>query len=234
MRAQAIKQSEEKAEVPSVSSVETQALVLRLAGEGRRVLKLSPDLELAHVLHERQCQVVAVAADLAQCTALRRHCAAVIRGNLREIHLPQYLHNRRFDVVVVGPLLARDAPTDPVTFLRKLAIHLAPDGFLIASVPNLAHGSQRLALLDGALPTRRGQLRFYTLRELEQTLLDAGLMLDTVERVVLDPFRDPLTGAQRWDPASIPEALQHLIERDPEAAVAEYVVRARPAQPDEL
>ena len=113
-------------------------------------------------------------------------------------------------------------------------VHLQPDGFLIAAVPNLAHGSQRLSLLDGAFPIRRGQLRFYTLRELEQVFLGAGLMLDAVERVVLDPFRDPLDGAQRWTLPRIPEAIQHLIERDPEAAVAEYVVRARSAPAEEI
>ena len=115
MRAdQAIKRTEEKAEQQSPSSVQTQALVVRLAGEGKRVLKLEPGPGARArapraAMSDRRGRVRPRAVH-----ALRRHCSAVIRGSLREIHLPQYLHDRRFDVVVVRSLLAQDTPTDPV------------------------------------------------------------------------------------------------------------------------
>jgi chromosome segregation ATPase len=224
------KKSQQDTKVQSDREHHARALTAELVGQSKSVLELDSDVHLAHVLQERQCQVVAVEQDPATCAALRRHCTAVIRGNARDTHLPQFLRGRKFDAVLVGSLLEREA--DPASLLRKLTPHLAPRGHLILTVSNVGHASVRLALLKGELNYRdggiisRGSLHLYTLREIERTLLESGLVLAGVERVKADVHQVVAAGGQVWDPARLPDAVRLIIAQDPESSVAQYVIKA--------
>src|SRR6185436_7844996 len=71
---------------------------------------------------------------------------------------------------------------DPERALRLLLRYLAPDGLLVASIPNVRHASVLLPLLvegrfryqdEGILD--RTHLRFFTLHEIVELLTRAGL-----------------------------------------------------------
>lgn len=114
----------------------------------------------------------------------RTVCERVYIGDLNAFD-PDELDGT-YDVLLFGDTL--EHLPDPAAVLRGLAAHLAPDGALILSIPNIANWAIRLALLAGRFDyTDRGimdrtHLRFYTQRTLTLMLQDAGF---SIERMIV-------------------------------------------------
>ena len=77
---------------------------------------------------------------------------------------------------------------DPLTVLKAVKKYLRPDGYLVASVPNVAHGNVRLALLGGQFPYadvrayQETPLRFFTYDSMVNLFEEADFALGVVER----------------------------------------------------
>ena len=190
------------------------AKVPSLIGSGLRVLELGAGSgELSNVLRERGCTVVGIEA-----------------GDLEVLDLDPDLAGRRFDAVVAVDVLHR--LRDPVSAVARLAPLLAPGGYLVVSVPNVAHVSVRLAVLGGRFrygdgPLDRDALRFFTRASLIETLTaggfraahlegleadaeapEVGLALDTAAREFVDgTVRDPDARAYEFLAVAYPEAV---------------------------
>jgi len=125
-----------------------------------------------------------VAADRA-----RSVCEHVYVGDLQQFDADEL--EGTYDVVLFGDTLEHLA--DPVTVLRRLSTHLAHDGTLIVSVPNVANWAIRLMLLAGRFRyTDRGildrtHLRFYTRRTLVEMIESAGFRVQTVTGTIPVP-----------------------------------------------
>lgn len=89
-----------------------------------------------------------------------------------------------YDVVVAADVLEHVA--EPGQLLRRLRDNLAEDGVLVASLPNVAHLSVRLALLAGRFEYRetgildRTHLRFFTFETAQRLFADNGWKVDEV------------------------------------------------------
>ena len=146
---------------------------------GGRVLELGCSTGyMSRVFRERGCRVVGVEIDPAAAARAGAACERVIVGDLDRIDLAAEAGDDRFDVVVAADVL--EHLKDPVSVLRAAARLLKPEGWLVASIPNIAHGSVRLGLLGGQFPNDnelglldRTHLRFFT-RETAQKLLEDG------------------------------------------------------------
>ena len=101
----------------------------------------------------------------------------VVHGALEDPDLP--FAPDSFDVVVLADVL--EHLPDPGAALRRAAGWARPDGWVLVSVPNIAHWKARLTIARGAFPWEQsgtfdaGHLRFFTRRTLEALLRDAGL-----------------------------------------------------------
>jgi 2-polyprenyl-3-methyl-5-hydroxy-6-metoxy-1,4-benzoquinol methylase len=110
----------------------------------------------------------------------RKVCDRVWVGDLNTFD-PDELDGT-YDVLLFGDTL--EHLPDPAAVLRGLRTHLADDGALILSIPNIANWAIRLGLLAGRFDyTDRGimdrtHLRFYTRRTLIEMLDDAGFRVD--------------------------------------------------------
>ena len=131
-----------------------------------------------------------------------------------------------FDVVLLGDVL--EHLRDPLKVLRSVSSLLAPGGYVVASVPNVAHVDVRLALLQGRFDYRpwglldQSHLRFFTLSSFSQLLERAGLVPIELRRVVIPVFGSEIEiDRDSVDPASVRDAL-----RDPEAETYQFVVKA--------
>jgi hypothetical protein len=134
------------------------------------------------------------------------------------------LGDQRFDVVLVDDLLER--LPDPVPLLAKAAALLTDHGRLVVSVPNVAHGSTRLALLEGRWRHADDEpRRFFTRSSVEDLFAAACLRVERVERVLGSPFDlDPLLNL-----GDFPAAVVEMVADDPESATVRFVVAAVPA-----
>jgi 2-polyprenyl-3-methyl-5-hydroxy-6-metoxy-1,4-benzoquinol methylase len=218
-----------------LASDSVHADVVRLVGEGKRVLELGPATGyMTRVLRERGCTVVGIEVDPAMAEQAERFCERIVVGDLDVLDLDEALGEERFDVVVAADVL--EHLKDPLAALRKLRRFLAEDGFFVISIPNVAHGSVRLALLTGHFEYRdvglldSTHLRFFTRESFERTIDEAELGLAELHRheLNLDASEVP------FDLDAVPRELRELLESDPDSRTYQFVAKAIPMEREGL
>ena len=137
---------------------------------------------LAAALTARGCRVVGFERDPESAAVAEAHCERVIVGDLESAGDRARLSDG-MDVVVFGDVL--EHLVDPWAALRWAHGLLAPGGFVVASIPNVAAWPVRLGLLAGRFEYAdlglldRTHLRFFTRASARRLAEDAGY---TVER----------------------------------------------------
>ena len=210
-----------------------RTLALRLIAPGKTVLELGPATgRVTRVLSERGCQVVAVERDGAMTPHLEPYCSRVIVGDVERLSLEEVFGEQRFDVILAGDFL--EHLSNPLKLLKDLKRYLREDGFIVASIPNIAHGSVRLSLLKGKFEYKdigildRTHLRFFTLDSILRLFTDAGFAVVDVQRVRQDPFKEPYVDRSELDKQEFSPELKRAIEDDLDAATVQFVVKALP------
>ena len=214
-----------------VESESTHARVIELVGRDHRVLELGPSTGyMTELLRDRGCTVVGIEVDPAMAPEAERFSERVIVGDLDELDLEAELGDDRFDVIVAADVL--EHLRDPLSLLRRLRPFLSAGGFVVISLPNIAHGSVRLALLEGQFEYRdtglldRTHLRFFTRQNIEQMLDDAELAIVTLYRQMLPVGNSEIS----FDPAAVPAELRDQLDHDPEAQTYQFVLKAIPLE----
>lgn len=133
----------------------------------------------------------------------------------------------RFDAIVLGDVL--EHLRDPERVLGRLVRVLDPEGRVLVSLPNIAHASVKIDLLDDRFEyTERGimdrtHLRFFTWRSISDLLDSMGLRIEEA-RTTVSPKRR-ITESRRF--RELPEPVGRAIAEDPHSFVNQYVVRCR-------
>ncbi|MEO7556221.1 MAG: class I SAM-dependent methyltransferase [Acidimicrobiales bacterium] len=196
--------------------------------DGARVLDLGCATgHTARLLSQQGCTVVGVEIDPIAAASARAWCESVHVVDLDTADLGRQLDGQRFDVITAGDIL--EHLRDPVTTLANLSPLLAAGGVVIASIPNIAHGSVRIALLSGTFAYRdfgildKTHLRFFTLDTIKATFAAAGYELVDVDRVSA-----PLELGEPYDASTLPPEIEEAVRRLEEAETYSFVVQARP------
>jgi len=122
--------------------------VLDAVGGNKRVLELGSAIgDTTRRLSKRGCTVVAIERDPEGVVETTRWAERVLAADLDQEDFILDLAEERFDVIVAADVL--EHLREPARVLRSLRGFLAPGGFVVASIPNVAHGAVRLALLEG-------------------------------------------------------------------------------------
>lgn len=210
-----------------LASDSTHARVVRLVGSNKKVLELGCSTGfMSRVLRERGCRVVAVEEDAGAAERARPFCARVIVGDVERLDLGRALGKTRFDVILAADVL--EHLKDPLRLLRGLKRFLADEGWVVASLPNVAHGSVRLALLGGEFrynPTGlldHTHLHFYTRDSLQKLFDDAGYLIGHLERHEMRIEDSEVS----FDRAAIPPAVVEAVSHDREALTYQFIVVA--------
>lgn len=210
-----------------LESDSTHARVVRLVGTDRRVLELGPAAgHMTRVLRDRGCSVVGIEVDPEMADLAAEFSERVIVGNLDQLDFDAELGSDRFDVIIAADVLEHLA--DPLSALRRLRSFLAPDGYFVISLPNVAHGSVRLALLQGHFNYQdvglldTTHLRFFTRESIGRLMDDADLAIAEVFHQQLDIAASEVP----FDRAGVSAELVEELSRDPEARTYQFVVKA--------
>jgi len=199
-------------------------------GRGRRILDVgAADGFVSRKLTEHGWRVTGIEGDPALAQAGAPYCERMITANLnREVPEAQ----GPFDAILYGDVL--EHLIDPLRALVELNRSLVPDGFVIVSVPNIAHVYIRLLLLLGRFDyLDRGildntHLRFFTARSLRTLLDDAGLV---VERFSATPAPLYQVLPERWHKrwVAVTHTINAAIARNlPRVLGYQFIVLARP------
>ncbi len=216
-------------EAIDLDSGSTHADVVLLTGEDKRVLELGPATGyMSRAFRERGCTVVGVELDPEMAARAEEFCERVIVADLETIDWDAELGDERFDVIVAADVL--EHLKDPLATLVALRERLAEDGCFVLSLPNVAHGSVRLALLGGSFDYQeiglldRTHLQFFTRASIERMLDAADLGLAVMHRheLNLDASEVP------FDEGLVPAELRAALEADPDSRTYQFVVKAIP------
>lgn len=145
----------------------------------------------AAIKQRQKCRVVGVEID--------PHAAAIARKRIDEVYCGDVQHvveilKEKFECIIGSEIV--EHVEDPWTLLAELHAIATPGGFLILSVPNIAHASIVGDLLQGRFDysyiglTCVGHLRFFTRQSIEEMLKLTGWRL-----VSVTPQRVPSAGA---------------------------------------
>ena len=208
----------------------SHTLIVELVGRDKSVLDVGTATGyLAKVLVQRGCRVTGIELDLEAARKAEEHCERVIVGDVETLDPYEELGGELFDVIVFGDVL--EHLKDPLRALLRLRPFLRSEGYVVASIPNVAHGSFRLALLQGKFEYHpQGllddtHLRFFTRESVERLFDDAGFEITGLERTTRDVFDTEI----EIDEELVTDEVLHLVRRDPESLTYQFVLTARPS-----
>ncbi|MDP9073234.1 MAG: class I SAM-dependent methyltransferase [Actinomycetota bacterium] len=200
---------------------------LAMVGFNKRVLELGCTAgHFTRALVKQGCAVVGVEIDPAAAEGARAVAEQVVVADLDHPEALSHLAESQFDVVMAGDTL--EHLRDPLPVLRTCRRLLKPEGFVVVSVPNVAHADLRLTLLAGRFPYRESglldstHLRFFTRQTLHDLLWAAGFVTVDIKRVVVPIFQAEF----QVDPSQFPASVIERILEDPEAETYQFVVKA--------
>jgi 2-polyprenyl-3-methyl-5-hydroxy-6-metoxy-1,4-benzoquinol methylase len=215
------------AEIDLSNHNNSHTLMVELVGGDKRVLDVGCATGyLARVLTERGCTVSGLESDVDAAEEARPVLHQLVVGDVEALSLADAFGDERFDVVVFGDVL--EHLRDPLAALRNARSVLAERGSVVASIPNVAHGSVRLALMAGRFEYQKlglldsTHLRFFTLASIEELFREAGMVPIDVRRTTAGLFDTPVPVAE----SELPREVVDAVLADPESATYQFVLRA--------
>ena len=133
---------------------------------------------------------------------------------MEHLDLGAELDEESFDVVLFGDVL--EHLKDSLQTLKRLKTFLRAEGYVVASIPNVAHGSVRLSLMQGRFQYRSlgllddTHLRFFTRESVEQLFKDAGFLITELRRTTRGIFDTEI----EIDRELVPDEVRRLVEED--------------------
>ena len=220
-----------EAEVDLRNANTSHSLLVELVGRDKRVLDVGcAGGYLGRMLARRGCRVSGVEQDPEAAEAAEKVLDTVLVGDVATLDLVGHFGKESFDVIVFGDVLEHVA--DPAAVLRRVAPLLARSGAVVASVPNVAHGAVRLALLSGRFDYRPlgllddTHLRFFTRESLYELFRETGFVPVDVRRTTAGVFETELNVRREDFDRSVVDA----VEGDPESTTYQFVLRAVPTE----
>jgi 2-polyprenyl-3-methyl-5-hydroxy-6-metoxy-1,4-benzoquinol methylase len=160
---------------------------IEIIGYSKRVLEFGcHNGFVSKVLKERHCSITGIEIDRDAAEKAQAFCEEVIIGDVEEIDYEKVLKDK-YDVALFGDVL--EHLKNPENILRKVQDFLKEDGFIVISVPNIAHWSIRLQLLKGNFDyvdlgiLDETHLRFFTKKSLINLLERCGYFVDQIDYV---------------------------------------------------
>jgi 2-polyprenyl-3-methyl-5-hydroxy-6-metoxy-1,4-benzoquinol methylase len=203
------------------------AYLLSWVGYNKSVLEVGCSSGyLTKIMSERGCEVVGIEIDPEAALVAEAWAERVVVGNIDEGDVWNYVKDESFDVVLLSDIL--EHLHDPLGSLRQAVRKLKPSGYLVTSLPNVAHGDVRLSLMLGRFPYAdtglldRTHVRFFTAETARQLHAEAGLCVVDTKRVIVPLFQSEI-GLKRED---VDGRIVDDILADPEAETYQFVTKS--------
>ena len=210
---------------------DAHGISLQLVGQGKTVLELgAASGHVTKALKSLNNTVTAIERDARFSESLSAIADEVIITDLDWLDLRERLSGKKFEVVLAGDVL--EHCSKPELVLLQIHDLLTPDGYVVISLPNIAHGDVRLSLLTGTFDYSetglldRTHLRFFTRSSIHTFLSQSHFQVEAV-------FASTASiGTTELGPpnAEIPIEAVQFVQKDPDALVYQYIVKAIPKQ----
>ena len=200
----------------------------------QRILELgcSSGYLSAFLKQELACEVVGVDIDADSLQQAAPFCVQAIVADLDSDAWLAEIEGQQFDVVLCADVL--EHLKNPVAMLASLKSFLHSESCLLASVPNIAHASIRLELLQGHFDYEPlgllddTHLHFYTRDGLISMLMQAGYICCDISYSIQD-LADEAIDQHLANMGLKSSAKARELLHAPDAVAYQFIIEARPA-----
>lgn len=214
--------------------------LLNRVGAKKVVLELGASTGYLSEVMTKQfgCSVYGVEIDPIAAEEARPKCADIKIADLDVSDVTTMFPDKQFDVALCADVL--EHLRNPERTLKQVRKLLKPDGYIIASIPNISHGSIQLALLSGRFPYRsmglldETHVKFFTRQLVEEVFDQAGFKIDSVERNRWSAFTTEVADSLAHDPYF--DSCSQPLSLNPESDTYQFIVRAslKPETPADI
>lgn len=170
--------SVEKYQLSNFSPHGPHAKIIGWIGENKKVLDIGCATGyLGRELKKKGCYVTGIEIDREAAKEAKKWYDEVITEDIEQIE-PLPLPENYFDVITFGDVLEHLRRPDLV--LLKVKKYLSPDGYIVASVPNVARIGIRMKLVAGKFDYEhcgildKSHLRFFTRESIKRLFENTG------------------------------------------------------------
>lgn len=206
------------------------AMVIRMVGNDKRVLELGPGPgSITRHLHGNGCHVTALELDGQAIGIVAEFCEQVHSCNLNDPSWPSLLeHAEKFSAIVAADVL--EHLYDPWNTLQTIRTLLSADGYVVISLPHVAHSAILACLLNENFEYQpwglldKTHIRFWGVKNIQKLFNDADLKIIEAGFVIRAPEQTEF--ASQWRKLS--EEARKVLSSNPFGNVYQIVVRAVP------
>ena len=205
----------------------SHTLIVELTGCNKTVLEVGTSTGyLSKILKKQGNRVIGVEIDGEAAAIATQYCDQMMTEDIETLVLENYFEPHYFDVVIFGDVL--EHLRWPNLVLEKVKRHLKPKGYLVVSLPNIAHGDIILNLLVGKFRyTKLGllditHLRFFALDDIIELFENSGYQITDLQTTT---FEVGATEAN-IDLNLVPKEVLEMIKILPHAQTYQFVFRA--------
>lgn len=211
----------------------TAAKTLRLVGHDKKVLELgcSVGTQSKVLRDELGCDVTGVELNPLAAKQAEAYCTKVVVGNLDQVDFEAQFPSQRFDVVLCADVL--EHIYNPTALLRRIKTVIGPNGYVVASIPNVVHIALIFEMLHGKFDYRDkgllddSHIRFFTRSSLIRTFTDAGFVLDHLDRGLVSAYKTEFSVSNSSQEDR--DALDYLRAKNEECFTYHFIVKASPS-----
>jgi 2-polyprenyl-3-methyl-5-hydroxy-6-metoxy-1,4-benzoquinol methylase len=177
---------------------------------------------------EFDCSVTGIEINPEAAKEAEKYCERVLVGDMEEMDYARVLGNEKYDIAIFGDVL--EHLKEPAKVLMAICPFLSDLGYVLASIPNIAHISVAMELLDGRFDYRplglldEMHLRFFTKWSIASLFRNAGFEVVLWDRVMKRPEDTEFqTVLEKYPPS-----LVSFLGAHSEALTYQFIVKAVP------
>ncbi|SDZ74217.1 methionine biosynthesis protein MetW [Thiothrix caldifontis] len=217
----------------SLDDNHSHSQIVRRVPRYAHVLELGcGDGSMSRLLRERcEANIIGIDHNPDIVWQAQRYCDYVFTEDLDDPQSLDALEDEKFDVITLVDVL--EHLKHPESLLRRLKPLLLDEGQVLISIPNIAHASVRLELLNGHFDYEPAgilddtHLKFFTVESVQALLADAGFAVNEIDYTWHDlPDEVIKQYLQAAGLESTPAALAKFHE--PEAVAYQFIIAGSP------
>ena len=206
--------------------------LLALVGQNKKILEVGCAMgyQTRSLKEIQHCQVTGIEIDAEAAEHSGRYCDHLIVGDIEELDLNQQLHGRQFDVVTFADVL--EHLRDPTATLQKVRPFLREGGYVLASIPNIAHASVIYEMARGQFEYRslglldNTHIHFFTRQTIYQAFDKAGYLIIALDRNRVSASETEFKTSPETDEDR--QFLEYIKQHNPENETYQFIIKAIP------
>lgn len=221
----------------SLDDNHSHSQIVRRVPRYAQVLELGcGDGSMSRLLRERcEAHIIGIDHNPDIVWQAQRYCDYVFTEDLDDPHSLDALEGEKFDVITLVDVL--EHLQHPEALLQRLKPLLLDEGQILISIPNIAHSSVRLELLNGRFDYESAgildatHLKFFTAESVQALLAEAGFTVNDIDYTWHDLPDEVITRylkAAGLEPTAAALAKFH----EPEAVAYQFIISSSPVMPE--